>query len=219
LFEDGEHALDLGEGDFLATLGLLVEERDGIEPVLMLEAEGFEVGDEGRRALAGVGIPPGTDELVLGGDVDGLEIGGAGLDDVFHSGTGEWSGGGGDKLLLGLFAGEVAGVGAGLLAGEFEGFLLDGLAVDGVEKIFDERADGGAAEFFRDGVFLLWGEHALDAGEASGEGGDGVGIGGTHDDFHGEILEGNGGLSDGRAAGGLEGLGDADGIDDDVVGQ
>ena len=61
-------------------------------------------------------------------------------------------------------------------------------------------------------------ELAVDAGEASGEGGDGVGVAGAHDDLHGEVLEGDVGPGDGRAAGGLERLGDADGIDQDVAG-
>ena len=206
------------ERDFLAALRLLIEDGEGVEPVLMLAAESFEFGNEGGGALAGIGIPLGADEGVLGIEVDGLEIGGAGLDDEFHGGAGERRGGGGDELLLGLFPGEVAGFGAGLLAGEFEGLLLDGLAVDGVEKVSNELVDGRAAEFFGDGLFLLLREHALDAGEASGEGGDGIGIGGPHDDFHREVLEGHGGLGDGRAAGGLERLGDAYGIDDDIVG-
>jgi hypothetical protein len=81
------------------------------------------LGVEGGGALADVGIPLGADEGVLGIEVDGLEIGGAGLDDEFHGGPGERRGCCGDELLLGFFPGEVAGFGAGLLAGEFEGFL------------------------------------------------------------------------------------------------
>ena len=84
LLEGGEYAFDLVEGDLLTALRLLIEDGEGVEPVLMLAAESFELGDEGGGALAGIGIPLGADEGVLGVEVDGLEIGGAGLDDEFH---------------------------------------------------------------------------------------------------------------------------------------
>lgn len=81
LLEGGEHALDLVERDFLAALRLLIEKGEGVEPVLMLAAEGFELGNEGGGALAGVGIPLRADQGVLGIEVDGLEVGGAGRPD------------------------------------------------------------------------------------------------------------------------------------------
>jgi hypothetical protein len=62
---------------------------------------------------------PSPSKGVPGVEVDGLEIGGAGLDDGFHGGSGERCGGDGEELLLGLFAGEVASARAGLRAGNF----------------------------------------------------------------------------------------------------
>ncbi len=49
-------------------------------------------------------------------------------------GSGERFRGGGDEFALGLLSGEVAGVGAFVLAGDFEGALFNGFAVDGSRK-------------------------------------------------------------------------------------
>ena len=108
--------------------------------------------------------------------------------------------------------------GGALVCALGEGLLFDGVAVDGVEEIFHELTERDAAHLLGDGVFLQRGEFLVDTGKAAGEGGNGVGIARTHDDLHGEVFEGDGGPGDGRAAGGLEGFGDADGVDDDVVG-
>jgi hypothetical protein len=43
-----------------------------------------------------------------------------------------------------------------------------------VGEFSNKLIDGGAAKLFGDSLFLLFGEHA---GEASGEGGNGIGIG------------------------------------------
>ena len=120
--------------------------------------------------------------------------------------------------MLGLFPGVIAGIGAFRLADEFKGLLLDFFAIDGGEEILGELIERGASGLFLDLGFLLGGEVAIDAGEASGEGGDGVGIAGPHDDLHGEVFKSDVGLGDGRATGGLEGLGNANGIDEDVAG-
>ena len=94
----------LGEGDFLAALGLLVEEGEGIELVLVVFAKGLELGDEGGGAFAGIGVPLGADELVEGVLVDGLEVRGAGLDDEVDDGSGERFRGSGDEFVAGLAA-------------------------------------------------------------------------------------------------------------------
>lgn len=136
LLERGEHVLDLGEGDQRAALRLGVVDREGVEPVAVLAAEGRKILGEGGGAGLGIGIPLGADEFVLRVVVDGLQVGGAGLDDGGDDGAGERGAGGGDELLLGLFAVGVAGIGAGRLAGEREGLLLDGLAVMAWKRAF-----------------------------------------------------------------------------------
>jgi len=214
----GEDFLDLGEGHFLAALGLLVVDREGGELILVLFQKGGEVGSHDVGVFAGISIPLGAKQDIERVVVDGLEIGGAGLDDEIDGGSGERLGGGCDEFLLGSLAGKGAGFGAFLLAVEFEGFFLNGIAVNGGEEVFDDGVERNATCLFCDLFLLLRGELALDAGEAAGERGDCVGIIGTHDNLHSKILEGDGGLGDERGASGFKRLGDADGIDDDVMG-
>lgn len=104
-------------------------------------------------------------------------------------------------------------------SGVGEGERFDGVAVDGLEEVFGELLEGHASDLFGEGGFLLLSEEAVDASEAACEGGDGIGVAEplAHDEGHGEVLEGDAGLGDGRAAGGLEGLGDPDGVDDDIA--
>lgn len=215
--EGGEHFVDLGEGEFLSALGLLVKDGEGGELVFVLGEEGLEV--LWSLGVSSGGVPTGSEEDVDGGGVDGLQVGLAGLHEVGDGGSGEGRDRFGDELLLGLFAGGVAGVGVGGQSGVGEGERFDGVAVDGLEEVFGELLEGNASDLFGEGGFLLLSEEAVDASEAACEGGDGIGVAEplAHDEGHGEVLEGDAGLGDGWAAGGLEGLGDPDGVDDDIA--
>jgi len=73
------------------------------------------------------------------------------------------------RELPGLLAGGGAGFGAFLLAGEFEGFFLNDIAVDGGEEDFDDRLERGAAGLFRDFLLLLRADLALDAISPAGK--------------------------------------------------
>ena len=124
-----------------------------------------------------------------------------------------------DQLLLGLVAQRVAGVVADGQAGQFEGAGFDEVAVDGVEQFADEVAEFDAAGRFAQAALVVGVELLVEPGQTAGQRADTVSvIGGAHHDAHGQVFERHAGLGDERLAGGFERFGDADGIDDDVVG-
>ena len=82
----------------------------------------------------------------------------------------------------------------------------------------DDLGQRHAARGLLDARLLLVVELLVEPREAAGERADGVLVAHAHHHAHREVLERHGGLGDERLAGGLERLGDADGIDDDVVG-
>lgn len=151
--EQVEHFLDLREGEFLASPGLVVVDGQRDELVLVIAQPALEILLVLRR-IGGAGVPAGAEQHVDGVVVDGLQVLFAGLDDVGDERAGERLDGGGDELLLGLFTGAVAGVGARGLAGEFEGALFDGLAVDGGEEVFGQGGERGSAGLFLELLFL-----------------------------------------------------------------
>ena len=76
---------------------------------------------------------------------------------------------------------------------------------------------GHAAGCVGDPRLLLVIKLLVEAREATGERADRVLVARAHHHAHGEVLERDRRLGDQRLAGGLEGFGDADGIDDHVV--
>ena len=75
-----------------------------------------------------------------------------------------------------------------------------------------------AAGDFGDFLAVGLAEHAVEACEAAGEGGEGGLIARAHGDAEQELLEGDGGLALDGAGVGLVALGDADGIHEDEMG-
>ncbi len=79
-------------------------------------------------------------------------------------------------------------------------------------------AEFDAARRFTQAALVVGVELFVEAGQPAGQRGNAVGIGGAHQDAHRQILERHAGLGDERLAGGFQRFGDADGVDDDVVG-
>ena len=86
------------EGDLFAALRLRVVNRERVELVAVVAAEGFEVADEGFRAGAGVFVPLRAGQRILRVVVDRLHVGCAGFDDGGDDGAGERGAGGGDEF-------------------------------------------------------------------------------------------------------------------------
>ena len=75
-----DHA-DLGEGDFLTALGLVVVNGEGGQFVLVFAQVGLEVLGV-LRGVGGAAVPSSSEEDIDGVVIDGLEVLFAGLDDV-----------------------------------------------------------------------------------------------------------------------------------------
>ncbi|MCY1430703.1 hypothetical protein D9M71_466540 [compost metagenome] len=213
-----EHRAQLLEGDFPAALRLI--EVDGQR--IQLVAVCFQPGGEVLGLLAGdlsiVGLPAGMQQLVQGVVVDDLLVLAADAVDQLDQFAVEHLGRILDQLGLGLIAQRLAGIAALGQAAQLQGAGLDPVGVDGVKQLGDDMAEWLAAgmgfQLLVFGRLQLLGQPC----QPPCQGADGIAVTGAEHHAHRQILEGYAGLGDQRLASGLQRLGDADGIDDDVVG-
>ena len=212
-----EDGADHGEGEFPAAVRLTVEDGQRFDPV----AVGFqvlpEVPDQGLRVLLSVARPFGALHGVQAVVIYRLFLGAANRVDQLDQVAGEYPGSvrgqSGSRTIHGAGRGFVV-----LRRGvDLAGLGIDAVGVDGRQEIAGDGGERNAAGPLPDALPLGVVELAVEPRQAPGQGTERIFVAGAHHDAHCQVLERDAGLADEWPAGGLEGLGDADRIDDHVV--
>ncbi len=215
--ELGFQFLEHGFGEALG-VGTAIEDLEGGDFGLMLLDVVAEGLGEGGGLVPGGGAEALFDDFIDDGSGDGLfallfHLG----EEVAEGGVVEWGAGGGDEGCLSFdesFLAEFLGLGSFDAGGVF----CDCVGIEGLQQSGGHLAEGMAAAGGGDFLLLGGGEFAVESGEATGEGGEGVFVTFSEGDAEHEGGEGDGGLAFERAGLGLVAFADADGIDDDEVG-